>query len=85
MSCHDLSACLALQPPVAACHTRIWHPNITEDGKICLRSEKSTEIRIKVGINWVLSSILREHALDGTGWLPTRTLKVIVMYLCVTC
>ncbi len=25
-----------LQPPTVKCHTRIWHPNISEDGKICL-------------------------------------------------
>ncbi len=48
-----------LIPPIATCRTRIWHPNITEDGKICL-------------------SILREHAIDGTGWLPTRSLKDVV-------
>ena len=48
-----------IKPPVATCKTRIWHPNITEEGKICL-------------------SILREHSLDGTGWLPTRTLKDVV-------
>lgn len=48
-----------LCPPIASCQTRIWHPNITEDGKICL-------------------SILREHAIDGSGWLPTRTLKDVV-------
>ncbi|XP_022109783.1 NEDD8-conjugating enzyme UBE2F-like isoform X1 [Acanthaster planci] len=23
-------------PPTVNCHTRIWHPNISEDGKICL-------------------------------------------------
>ncbi|XP_033629001.1 NEDD8-conjugating enzyme UBE2F-like isoform X1 [Asterias rubens] len=23
-------------PPTVKCHTRIWHPNISEDGKICL-------------------------------------------------
>lgn len=48
-----------IKPPIAACQTQIWHPNITEDGKICL-------------------SILREYALDGSGWLPTRTLKDVV-------
>lgn len=48
-----------VKPPVVQCRTKLWHPNITEDGKICL-------------------SILREHSLDGTGWLPTRTLKDIV-------
>uniref|UniRef100_A0A1X7T3J2 UBC core domain-containing protein n=1 Tax=Amphimedon queenslandica TaxID=400682 RepID=A0A1X7T3J2_AMPQE len=41
------------------CKTRLWHPNITEDGKICL-------------------SILREQTVDGTGWLPTRSLKDVV-------
>lgn len=48
-----------IRPPAAKCTTKIWHPNITEDGKICL-------------------SILREHSLDGSGWLPTRTLKDVV-------
>lgn len=48
-----------VKPPVVECRTKLWHPNITEDGKICL-------------------SILREHSLDGTGWLPTRTLKDVV-------
>ena len=48
-----------IKPPTAHCKTKIWHPNITEDGKICL-------------------SILREHSLDGCGWLPTRTLKDVV-------
>uniref|UniRef100_A0A914RHG8 UBC core domain-containing protein n=1 Tax=Parascaris equorum TaxID=6256 RepID=A0A914RHG8_PAREQ len=23
-------------PPVVKCLTRVWHPNITEDGAICL-------------------------------------------------
>ncbi|XP_022109802.1 NEDD8-conjugating enzyme UBE2F-like isoform X2 [Acanthaster planci] len=27
-------------PPTVNCHTRIWHPNISEDGKICLRSSQ---------------------------------------------
>ncbi|XP_027317550.1 NEDD8-conjugating enzyme UBE2F isoform X1 [Anas platyrhynchos] len=44
-------------PPKVKCLTRIWHPNITEMGEICL-------------------SLLREHSIDGTGWAPTRTLKV---------
>lgn len=48
-----------LKPPHAECKTCLWHPNITEDGKVCL-------------------SILREHSMDGTGWLPTRTLKEVV-------
>lgn len=48
-----------IKPPSAKCKTRLWHPNITEDGKICL-------------------SILREHSLDGSGWLPTRTLKDVI-------
>ena len=48
-----------VKPPVVKCQTKLWHPNITVDGKICL-------------------SILREHSLDGTGWLPTRTLKDVV-------
>lgn len=48
-----------IAPPVVKCETRIYHPNITEDGKVCL-------------------SVLREHSLDGTGWLPTRTLKDVV-------
>ena len=46
-------------PPKVKCHTRIWHPNITEDGDICL-------------------SLLRESAIDGMGWAPTRTLKDVI-------
>ena len=30
-----LMKCL-LQPPKALCLTKIWHPNITESGEICL-------------------------------------------------
>ena len=48
-----------IKPPKAHCLTKLWHPNITEDGKICL-------------------SILRQHTMDATGWLPTRTLKDVV-------
>ncbi len=48
-----------VKPPSVQCMTKLWHPNITQDGKVCL-------------------SILREHSLDGTGWLPTRTLKDVV-------
>ena len=48
-----------ISPPTVKCETRLYHPNITEDGKICL-------------------SVLREHSLDGSGWLPTRTLKDVV-------
>eukprot|EP00118_Oscarella_pearsei_P007159 m.33998 g.33998 ORF g.33998 m.33998 type:complete len:183 (+) comp31931_c0_seq3:74-622(+) len=48
-----------VKPPSVECKTRIWHPNIAENGKICL-------------------SVLREHTFDGTGWLPTRTLKDVV-------
>ena len=48
-----------IKPPKVVCLTKLWHPNITEDGKICL-------------------SILREHTMDGTGWLPTRTLKDVI-------
>lgn len=48
-----------LKPPRVECRTKLWHPNISEDGKICL-------------------SILREHTIDGTGWLPTRSLKDVV-------
>lgn len=25
---------------------------------------------------YVFDSLLREHSIDGTGWAPTRTLKV---------
>ena len=28
--------CLYLQPPRVRCETRIWHPNINEDGEVCL-------------------------------------------------
>lgn len=48
-----------LKPPQVECRTKLWHPNISEEGKICL-------------------SLLREHAMDGTGWLPTRSLKDVV-------
>lgn len=48
-----------IQPPTVKCRTKIYHPNITEAGDVCL-------------------SLLRDHSLDGTGWLPTRTLKDVV-------
>ncbi|XP_055494443.1 NEDD8-conjugating enzyme UBE2F isoform X2 [Leucoraja erinacea] len=53
----DVPEAYNMVPPKVKCLTRIWHPNITETGEICL-------------------SLLREHSIDGTGWAPTRTLKV---------
>uniref|UniRef100_A0A8C6LML8 E2 NEDD8-conjugating enzyme n=1 Tax=Nothobranchius furzeri TaxID=105023 RepID=A0A8C6LML8_NOTFU len=53
----DVPEAYNMVPPKVRCLTRIWHPNITENGEICL-------------------SLLREHSIDGTGWAPTRTLKV---------
>uniref|UniRef100_A0A3Q3B6J2 E2 NEDD8-conjugating enzyme n=1 Tax=Kryptolebias marmoratus TaxID=37003 RepID=A0A3Q3B6J2_KRYMA len=58
----DVPEAYNMVPPKVRCLTRIWHPNITENGEICL-------------------SLLREHSIDGTGWAPTRTLKVIKMHL----
>ncbi|MBN3307916.1 UBE2F enzyme, partial [Amia calva] len=55
----DVPEAYNMVPPKVKCLTRIWHPNITEMGEICL-------------------SLLREHSIDGTGWAPTRTLKVSV-------
>ncbi|XP_039270555.2 NEDD8-conjugating enzyme UBE2F-like [Styela clava] len=52
-----------IAPPNVKCMTRIWHPNITENGDVCL-------------------SLLRDHSLDGTGWVPTRTLKEVIWGLC---
>ena len=52
---------ILLQPPEVACRTRIWHPNITENGEVCL-------------------SVLRETSIDGTGWSPARSLKVIMQH-----
>uniref|UniRef100_A0A3Q3LV94 UBC core domain-containing protein n=1 Tax=Labrus bergylta TaxID=56723 RepID=A0A3Q3LV94_9LABR len=54
----DVPEAYNMVPPKVRCLTRIWHPNITENGEICL-------------------SLLREHSIDGTGWAPTRTLKLI--------
>uniref|UniRef100_UPI00398F0D54 NEDD8-conjugating enzyme UBE2F isoform X4 n=1 Tax=Pristiophorus japonicus TaxID=55135 RepID=UPI00398F0D54 len=53
----DVPEAYNMVPPKVKCLTRIWHPNITETGEICL-------------------SLLREHSIDGTGWAPTRTLKL---------
>lgn len=46
-------------PPKVRCLTRIWHPNIAEEGSVCL-------------------SLLRQTAIDGLGWSPTRKLKDVV-------
>lgn len=27
---------ILLQPPIVKCLTRVWHPNISEEGSICL-------------------------------------------------
>uniref|UniRef100_A0A674HTX6 Ubiquitin conjugating enzyme E2 F (putative) n=1 Tax=Taeniopygia guttata TaxID=59729 RepID=A0A674HTX6_TAEGU len=66
-------------PPKVKCLTRIWHPNITETGEICLRSGSSALRNLNVlGAGKGMNSLLREHSIDGTGWAPTRTLKDIV-------
>ncbi|XP_039197865.1 NEDD8-conjugating enzyme UBE2F isoform X2 [Crotalus tigris] len=70
-------------PPKVKCLTRIWHPNITETGEICLRGARWTCLSVPEEWNLVsrrieTTGLLREHSIDGTGWAPTRTLKDVV-------
>ena len=32
------------QPPMVRCNTRIWHPNINEDGEVCLSLLRQTSM-----------------------------------------
>ena len=34
----------SFQPPEVTCRTRIWHPNITENGEVCLSVLRETSI-----------------------------------------
>ncbi|XP_058389272.1 NEDD8-conjugating enzyme UBE2F isoform X1 [Diceros bicornis minor] len=73
-------------PPKVKCLTRIWHPNITETGEICLRKKMDTLAgKMSIGYRYMIhrrrstgGRLLREHSIDGTGWAPTRTLKDVV-------
>lgn len=47
-----------LQPPKVKCLTKIWHPNITETGEICLR--------------WVSTSLLPVHVWTSSNFTLVR-------------
>uniref|UniRef100_A0A915EPL5 UBC core domain-containing protein n=1 Tax=Ditylenchus dipsaci TaxID=166011 RepID=A0A915EPL5_9BILA len=36
-------------PPVVKCLTRVWHPNISEDGNICLSILRQNSLMVMVG------------------------------------
>ena len=54
-----------LSPPTVRCLTRLWHPNISETGEVCL-----SILRLS---NPALG--------DGFGWTPTRRLRDVIMGL----
>lgn len=95
--------CFLLQPPHVWCETKIWHPNISENGEVCLRYFTlkcstncylysvlftdclSTRFHVSDSLLFLLHSLLREHTLDGSGWAPTRKLKVHCRHRRIVC
>ena len=46
-----------IKPPVCVCKTRLWHPNITEDGKICLSILREYSLD---GCGWLPTRTLKD-------------------------
>uniref|UniRef100_A0A183BPF1 E2 NEDD8-conjugating enzyme n=1 Tax=Globodera pallida TaxID=36090 RepID=A0A183BPF1_GLOPA len=44
-------------PPIVTCLTRVWHPNITEDGKICLSLLRQNSLD---GYGWMPTRHIRD-------------------------
>lgn len=48
---------LYLQPPVVKCLTKLWHPNINEDGDVCLSILRQSSID---GMGWAPTRKLKD-------------------------
>lgn len=46
-----------IKPPSVSCKTRLWHPNITEDGKICLSILREQSLD---GCGWLPTRTLKD-------------------------
>ena len=44
-------------PPAVKCHTRLWHPNINEDGDVCLSILRQNSID---GMGWAPTRRLKD-------------------------
>ncbi|CAB0009862.1 unnamed protein product, partial [Nesidiocoris tenuis] len=56
-------------PPTVKCETKLWHPNITEDGDICLSLLRQNSID---GLGWAPTRRLKD-VIWGLNSLFTRT------------
>jgi len=45
------------QPPVVKCLTKLWHPNISEDGDVCLSILRQSSID---GMGWAPTRKLKD-------------------------
>lgn len=45
------------QPPIVKCETRLWHPNISEEGEICLSLLRQNSID---GLGWAPTRTLKD-------------------------
>lgn len=48
---------LHFQPPVVKCLTKLWHPNISEDGDVCLSILRQSSID---GMGWAPTRKLKD-------------------------
>jgi ubiquitin-conjugating enzyme E2 F len=45
------------QPPIVKCLTKLWHPNISEDGDVCLSILRQSSID---GMGWAPTRKLKD-------------------------
>ena len=48
---------IIIQPPVVKCLTKLWHPNISEEGEICLSLLRQNSID---GLGWAPTRKLKD-------------------------
>lgn len=62
---------ILFQPPHVSCETKIWHPNISENGEVCLRY---------VVFEWCLKRILFGILFQKNSWIWLYTVINLLLF-----
>lgn len=65
------------QPPVVKCLTKLWHPNISEDGDVCLSILRQSSID---GMGWAPTRKLKDVVWGLNSLFTVRIYKHFLLH-----